>query len=261
MCRHGLKKGPRGQSSQGGDWKENFNCLRATGNSVPSGLSAGTPLHLPCSSPNAPQGFFSAAVGFRARLLRLCGPHVCPRDVVGATCRRRPRHLPPSSGLAELIARVKDRLTRAFVRRCGVHEDEIRRLDQLRTGKGWDFWHFFLVKEGYALLLDQVNLAEDANKQYLELSARTRARMTAPAMVTSPSLTRGPASTSAARATESNSSGARFPDANLSVTCLRARRDCCGEWAGWKSCSTALASTWLSRRDASRPSHHQLPRL
>ena len=144
-----------------------------TGNSVPSGLSAGTPAAPTPAQVRTHQKVFSQ---LRSDFGRDCCVFVDPmsvhEDVVSATSAAG-GPAPPAAEQrppAELIARVKDRLTRAFVRRCGVHEDEIRRLDRLRTGKGWDFWHFFLVKEGYALLLDQVNLAEDANKQYLELS-------------------------------------------------------------------------------------------
>uniref|UniRef100_A0A7S0DIY6 TRAPPC10/Trs130 N-terminal domain-containing protein n=1 Tax=Amorphochlora amoebiformis TaxID=1561963 RepID=A0A7S0DIY6_9EUKA len=69
-----------------------------------------------------------------------------------------------------LISKVRTLMIRGFVQRSELYEIEIRRLDRIRAQRGWDFWNFFLVKEGYALVLDQMELCTRSLKQYLELS-------------------------------------------------------------------------------------------
>ena len=72
---------------------------------------------------------------------------------------------------AEFFTKLKESIVNSFEYFISHYEEEIRKLDSTRMYPGWNYCHFFLMKEGLAFTYEQVNLCNDSLKQYLELDA------------------------------------------------------------------------------------------
>ncbi|KAI9188839.1 hypothetical protein H9P43_000261 [Blastocladiella emersonii ATCC 22665] len=71
----------------------------------------------------------------------------------------------------DFFLRVKDGLLASFESQVHRYDEDIARLDAQRLTPGWNFCHFFLLKEGLANCFEAIALHEDALIQYEELEA------------------------------------------------------------------------------------------
>ncbi|KAI8849287.1 hypothetical protein BC829DRAFT_189092 [Chytridium lagenaria] len=73
--------------------------------------------------------------------------------------------------LAEFFHRIKEGIVSSFARQVLQYEEDTRRLDAQRLLPGWNYCHYFVLKEGLACTFELMNIFEEALVQYDELEA------------------------------------------------------------------------------------------
>ncbi|KAJ3213266.1 hypothetical protein HDU67_003109 [Dinochytrium kinnereticum] len=73
--------------------------------------------------------------------------------------------------LAEFFHRIKEGLVASFTKQVLQYEEDTRRLDAQRLLPGWNYCHYFVLKEGLACTFELMNIYEEALVQYDELEA------------------------------------------------------------------------------------------
>jgi hypothetical protein len=94
--------------------------------------------------------------------------HVIKINLNSAMQQKNPTPLPPQQ-FKELGARIRDGVLVEFAHRCAKYEEEIKKFDLNRKLPGWQFCHYFIVKEGLAFTIEQFGLYVNALGIYSQL--------------------------------------------------------------------------------------------
>lgn len=69
----------------------------------------------------------------------------------------------------DVAVRIRDGVVEEFVRRTIMYDKEMKKSESNRTVPGWQFCHFFLIKEGLAFTFEQFKLPVNAHGMYQQL--------------------------------------------------------------------------------------------
>ena len=71
----------------------------------------------------------------------------------------------------DVPGKIREGVVNEFVRRTSNYDKEIRKCELNKNLPGWQFCHFFLMKEGLAFTLEHFGLIVNAHGMYQQLNA------------------------------------------------------------------------------------------
>jgi len=76
---------------------------------------------------------------------------------------------PKVEDFSEVIQIITEEIMIEFIKRRKRHEEEIQKFEEMKLLPGWQFLHYFMLKEGLSVTYDQFGLTRAALNIYNDI--------------------------------------------------------------------------------------------